>query len=77
MKRINRATITKPTTYKIVLSKFGKEIYKGGNIEVMKPLLSRTTVADSMKKAEQWFDRQMMETVGWSNQNLFKLEVVK
>lgn len=70
--------------YKIVLSSRGKEIYKGGNIEVLKPLLNQIIEtkkykvnAQGLTVAENILYYKVMETLGTGSLNLFTLEQIK
>ena len=63
--------------YKIVLSDKGKEIYKGGNIEVMKKMLV-SFEADNLRKAKKYLNNKLLESIGSSAEFDFKvIEVFK
>lgn len=62
--------------FKIVLSKQGKEIFKGGNVKVMKKMLISFT-ADNMRKAIKFFDLKLLESLGSASESAFKvIEVI-
>lgn len=70
--------------YKIILSQRGKEIYKGGNIEVLKPLINKTFEIRNYKVKSQGFNvaenvlyKMVMETLGSASFNLYIIEEVK
>jgi len=70
--------------YKIILSNRGREIYKGGNIEVIKPLLDEIIQTKGYKnkiidrdKAESILYKFVMEKMGSASINLFSIEEIK
>lgn len=66
----------KEKTFKIVLSKKGKDIYKGGNIEVMKKAL-KTFKAKTTKEVDDEFYRILNETIGWASYQNYQVEEIK
>ena len=62
-------------TYKIILSKRGKEIFKGGNIETMsKALIEFKT---SRRHPDKIFSYKIAEILGSASEDLFSFEEVK
>lgn len=62
--------------YRITLSEKGKEIFKGGNIEIMgKPLIRFK--AKGKKEAEQKFYNILNESIGFASEYLYKIEEIK
>lgn len=64
-------------TFKIVLSKKGKEIFKGGNIEIMKKPLYKRVIAINKQKAENGFCVIIAKTVGTGNLDFYEIKEVK
>jgi hypothetical protein len=71
-------------TYKIILSEKGKNIYKGGNVEVLKPILNETIETENYKIESQGLDiarsilyDYIMQTLGSGSFYLFDLEELK
>jgi len=67
---------TKQNTYFVELSEKGMEIFKGGNIEVMKKAFINFK-ANNMKRAEEIFYNHMNETIGTSGIYQYKIREVK
>jgi hypothetical protein len=63
--------------YKIVLTERGKEIYKGGNIEVMKPILNISFEAMTPLKARGKFIKLITEKVGSASLDYYNFEKVR
>lgn len=61
--------------FRVILSERGKAIYKGGNVEVMKPLLICFEAKD-LRYAEGFFLKKLTETLGSASENLFKIEKI-
>jgi nucleoside-triphosphatase THEP1 len=66
----------KPKKYKIVLSKKGEAIFKGGNVEILKKPL-RNFTAKSIREAEKKYNLIISEEVGSASFDYFRLEEVK
>lgn len=66
---------TKTKEYKIVLSKFGKSIFKGGNIEVMQIPLKEFTCKE--KDAKKYFTKIITESVGSGSLYNYDFEEIK
>jgi hypothetical protein len=62
--------------FKVVLSSFGKLIYKDGNIPVMKKHLKWIIEAKTEYKAENIFAQKMGETLGSASISNYKLKEV-
>jgi hypothetical protein len=62
--------------YRVVLSEQGKEVYKGGNISVMKQMLIHFYALD-MRHAEGIFHKRLIARLGSANAYLYKIERVK
>lgn len=62
---------TKIQTYRILLSRLGQEVYKGGNIEVLNKVLGKTFICNP-KKSEFEFETLISKTIGSGSIPLFK-----
>lgn len=62
--------------FKSVLTQKGKQVFKGGNIEVMQKGLI-TFEAKNKLAANRYFTLFITETLGSSGLDFFKIEVVK
>ena len=70
--------------FKIILSQRGKEIFKGGNIEVLTPLLNQVIDVDKYKVkaqaehvAENILYYRIIQSLGSGSFNLYALEELK
>jgi hypothetical protein len=61
--------------FKVVLSEKGKEVYKGGNIPVMKPML-KDIRAKNLRDAEAIFYGRIQATLGSANRYLFDVKKI-
>lgn len=61
--------------FKIVLTEKGKQIFKGGNIEVMRPNLF-IFEAENLKKAHEYFYNYLFK-IGTSQEYYYQIEELK
>lgn len=61
----------KEDEYELFLTPRGKSVYQGGNIEVLRPVLSKTFSAKNERAAYHKFHYQIASSIGSANTELF------
>jgi hypothetical protein len=64
-------------TYQVILTEQGENIFKGGNIEVMRKLLTHKFVAKNKAQAESIFNALLLHNGGSSQSQWYTIREAK